>query len=62
LVCTHVNILPSGAMNRQYCVSSVRVAVPVQSALTVYVPEKGREEEAQRVAEECARVKSKMEI
>jgi hypothetical protein len=34
-----VNILPSGWMNRSYCVSSVRVTVPVQSALTVYVPE-----------------------
>src|SRR5215218_7181231 len=39
LVCTHANILPSGAMNRSYRVPSVSLTVPVQSALTVYVPE-----------------------
>src|SRR5215217_2132347 len=35
LIWTNVNLLPSGAMNR----SNAPPAVPVQSALTVYVPD-----------------------
>src|SRR5215208_1484703 len=34
-------MLPSGAMNRSICEPSAKVRVPVQSALTVYVPETG---------------------
>jgi hypothetical protein len=36
---THVNMLPSGAMNRSES-SRFVVVVPVQSALTSYLPEK----------------------
>ena len=41
LVCTNVNMLPSGAMNTSICEPSLKVTVPVQSALTVYVRESG---------------------